>query len=81
MDWGHEIANELMDFPCWLVLVHFVYGIKSPKCASIKSILQWCMASIPKVFHDHKEFKKNASDLSEDISSKGQRLSENSTCF
>ena len=37
------------------------------------------MASIFKAFHDHKEFKKNASDLSEDISSKGQRLSENST--
>ena len=56
-----------MDIPCLLVLVHFVYIIKSPKYASIMSIVQWCMARILRVFHDHKEFKKNTSDLSEDI--------------
>ena len=56
-----------MDFPCLLVLVHYVYIIKSPKYASIVSIVYECMEGIPRVFHDHKEFKKDTSDLSEDI--------------
>ena len=56
-----------MDFPCWLVLVHFLYIIKSPEYASILSIFGNGMARILKVFHDYKEFKKNARDLSEDI--------------
>ena len=38
------------------------------------SIVQWCMARILRVFHDHKEFKKNASDLSEDIQGKSAKL-------
>ena len=56
-----------MDSLCLLVLVHFVYIIKSPKYASIMSIVQWFMARIFSIPHDHKEFKKYTSDLSEDI--------------
>ena len=62
-----------MDFPCFLVLVHFVYIIKSPRYASIMSIVKWCMASILRVFDDHKECKKNASDLSEVIQEKSTK--------
>ena len=63
-----------MDFPCLLVLVHFLYIIKSPEYASILSIFGSGMARILKVFHDYKEFKKNASDLSEDIQGKSAKL-------
>ena len=38
------------------------------------SILQGCMASILRVLHDHKEFKNNASELSEDNQWKSAKL-------
>ena len=50
-----------------------VYHQGNLRYASIVSIVHQCMTSILSMTYDHKECKKNASDLSEDIQGKSAK--------